>query len=149
MKNLNNTHYLQILRSLIIRFSITRFLPSLAYLTVSRAIEKCDDRNSSDSMADPRASVKTVPRERLEGKTPRDAFALVGTLSRNSRRRFELVIITIGGSSENLSLSLSLSNDPCRNPSWTKSRIVYTPKSNVRSTIGKTTQSFEISPFGL
>lgn len=31
-------------------------------------------------MADPRASVKTVPRERLEGKTPRDAFALVGNI---------------------------------------------------------------------
>lgn len=84
---LNNTRYETknplIPPPLITRFSIHTISSSRAYyLTASRAIEKCDhrERNSSDSMADPRASVKTVPRERLEGKTPRDAFALVGNI---------------------------------------------------------------------
>lgn len=133
---------------LIIRFSIHAIFsqPCLHSHSIARdrKMRSSEERNSSDSMADPRASVKTVPRERLEGKTPRDAFELVGTLSRNSRHRFELVISPI-------SLSFFLSNDPCRNPSWTKSRIEYIPRSRmfVPRSVKDDTEYFEISPFGL
>ena len=90
-------------------------------------------------MADPRASVKTVPRERLEGKTPRDAFALVGNIIAEFQASFRACYHHDRWISLSLSLSLSffLSNDPCRNPCpWTQSRIVYT-ESNVHSTIGR------------
>lgn len=48
---------------------------------------------------------------------------------------------------ESLSLSLSLSNDPCRNPSWTKSRIVYIHRS--RMFVPRSARRHRVSRFHL
>ena len=106
-------------------------------------------------MADPRASVKTVPRERLEGKTPRDAFALVGNIIAEFQASFRACYHHDRWISLSLSLSLSLS------PSFSlmtlaatlvrgRSHESYIPsRMFIPRSVEEDTESFEISPFGL